>query len=187
MVKGYLGALCPRGRQFRATRTFSPIRSNKELKTAYSDLDKWHVCGHHESQRLDAKERIHAKLMSESSDKDTHREQIPAMCALLQLRHCPVVPTNPCTKLLKHPLLPPLPFASPTFLQHAVEVLLCLPPTFLNGRNQVLFVSMTQVAGDVGVLECLKRRECRLSIEVCDGTRKSGRVNTGLGKKEVPV
>lgn len=77
------------------------------------------------------------------------------MRALLEVRHCSILPTNTRAKLFKHTLFTRLPVSPAPVLQDAVKFLLCLSSPFLNGRDQVLFVRMSEVTCDIRVLERL--------------------------------
>lgn len=108
------------------------------------------------------------------------------MRTLLEVCHSPVLPSNACTELLKHAFLARLPISPPPIFQHAVELLLRLPPALFNGRNEILLVRMAKVAGDIGVLKRLQWREGGLGVQVCDRVRERGCIDVSLGKQVVP-
>ena len=110
----------------------------------------------------------------------THRQDTLPPKALLQIRQRLIVSHRTSPKLLKHPPLLRVPIASLAILKDPVELLLCLLPRLLYRRDDVLFVCMTQVARDVGVLEGLQGRECRRGIEVRDRASESRRIDVCL-------
>ena len=77
------------------------------------------------------------------------------MCALLELRNRPVLPANTRTKLLKDAFLTRLPLAPASVFKYTVELFLSLPPALLDGRNQILFVCMTKVPRNIGIVQGL--------------------------------
>jgi len=83
------------------------------------------------------------------------------MKALLQLGHGSILATDSSTKFFKNALLFGFPIFSGTFFQYTIKFILRLPPTFFDGRNQVLLVCMSKVACDVRILKWLQRREGR--------------------------
>ena len=112
----------------------------------------------------------------------THRQQVLPMCALLELRYRPILPTYTCAQLLKHPLLSCFPISPATVFKHAIELLLRLSSTFLDGGDEILFMSMTEIASNVSILKRLQWRESGLRIEMCDRACKSRCINMCLGK-----
>ena len=109
------------------------------------------------------------------------------MCALLEVRHRPVLSTYPRAKLFKYPLFPRLPITSSTVLQDPVELLLRFSPALFDSRNEVLFMRMAEVARNISILQRLQRREGRLGIEMCDRACECGRINMGLCEQIIPV
>ena len=58
-------------------------------------------------------------------------------------------------QFLEDPLLPRLPVTPTPLLQNAIEIFLRLSPSFLDGRNQVLLVRMTEVPRNIGIVQGL--------------------------------
>ena len=108
------------------------------------------------------------------------------MCAFLELGNRPVLPANTRTKLLEDAFLTRLPIAPASVLEYTVELFLSLPPALLDGRNQILFVCMAKITGDVRVLQSLQWRESVLCVQVGYGTCKGWSIDMGLGKEVVP-
>ena len=104
------------------------------------------------------------------------------MCALLELWYRSILPSYACAQLLKNPLLACFPISSATVLKHAIELLLRLSSTFLDGGNEILFMGMAKIASNVSILERLQWRESGLCIEMCDRARESRCINMCLGK-----
>ncbi len=90
------------------------------------------------------------------------------MCAFLELRNSPVLSADPGTELLEDAFLARLPVSSTAIFKHPIEFFLGLSAALLDGGNEVLFVSMTEVACDIGVLKGLEWGEGRLGVEVSD-------------------
>lgn len=85
----------------------------------------------------------------------THRKQVLAMRALLEVRHRPILPTYARAELLEDAFLARLPVPPTSVFEYAIELLLRLPSALFNCRNEVLFVCMAEVARDISVLERL--------------------------------
>lgn len=88
------------------------------------------------------------------------------MCALLEFSNGPVLPANAGTELLEDAFLARLPVSPAAIFEYAIKLLLSLSASFLDGGNQVLFVSMTKVPCDISVLEGLEWGEGGLGVEV---------------------
>ena len=82
----------------------------------------------------------------------THRKQVLATDALLQLCDSLVLPTYPAAQLLKHASLLRLPVTLFAILKYAIELFLGLFPRFFDSRDKVLFVRMAEVSRDVCIL-----------------------------------
>ena len=85
----------------------------------------------------------------------THRKQVLPSIAFLQLCDGLVLRVCPATQLLKDASFLCLPVPLLALLQHSIELLLSLFSCFFNGRDEVLFVGMSEVSRDVCVLESL--------------------------------
>lgn len=88
------------------------------------------------------------------------------MEALLQLCHGSILASNAATQLLEYALFLGFPVTLAALLQETVELLLCLLSSLLDRRYEVLFMSMTQVACHICVLEWLQGRESGGCVEV---------------------
>lgn len=88
------------------------------------------------------------------------------MCALLKLSNRPVLSPDPGTKLLEDAFLARVPVSSTAIFEYPIELLLSFSAAFLDGGDEVLFVSMTEVTCNISVLKGLKRGEGGLSVEV---------------------
>ena len=116
----------------------------------------------------------------------THRKQVLATDALLQLCDSLVLPTYPAAKLLEDASLLCLPVPLLAILQDAVELLLSLLPRFFNGRDEILFVRMAEVPCHVGVLQSLQRGERGGRVQVRNLASQRGSIDACLGKEIIP-
>lgn len=94
--------------------------------------------------------------------------QVPATC------HAP--------QLLKHTPLLRLPVPLAPVLKQPVEVCLSLLTPFLNRRDEILFVCVTKIACDIGVLQRLQRCKGCGCIQMRDRIRQSRRIDLCLCK-----
>lgn len=77
------------------------------------------------------------------------------MSTLPEVYSTHVSTTHTCSQLFKDALLLGLPIFLTPFLEYTVEVVLCFLSTLFYSRNEVLFVGMTQITRDIGVLKGL--------------------------------
>lgn len=115
----------------------------------------------------------------------THRQQVLSTVALLQLCNRLVVRVYPTTQLFKDASLLRLPVPLLPLLQDAVELLLCLLSRLLDRRDEILFVSMTEVPRDIGVLEGLEGSEGGRCVQVRDLVCERGCIDASLREQVV--
>jgi len=95
--------------------------------------------------------------------KETYGKTPPCMKALLHLRKCLSIRSccsngqGPPTKFLENPPLLGFPVFPASLLQEPVKIFLSLSPSLLYGRYQILFMRVSEVARDIGILERLER------------------------------
>ena len=120
--------------------------------------------------------------------KGTYGKTPPCMKALLHLRKrlsirsCCSSRQGPPTKFLENPPLFGFPVFPAPLLQEPVKVLLSLSPSLLYGRYQILFMRVSQVARNIGILQRLEGRKGRGSVQVRDRLSECGCVDVCLGK-----
>lgn len=106
------------------------------------------------------------------------------MGAFLELEGL-VVCTDASANFLKEAFLLCLPVLLTSLFEDSVKLFLGLFSSFLDGRDEVLFVCMTEVARDVRVLEGLEGGESGRGVEVGDGTGQRRCIDVSLGKEEI--
>lgn len=116
--------------------------------------------------------------------RNTCEESVLSVCAFLELEG-PAVASDASANFFKDALLLCFPFLLASLLEDSVELFLGLLPPLLDGGDEVLFVGMAEVAGDVCVLEGLEGGEGGGGVEVGDGACECGGVDAGLGEQKV--